>query len=73
MHEVLGAIRWVSPVLCALAALGIDQNASAQDVPSYGTEAHCQRVAAFSGTFSQPIYETCLNTERDAALALRAR
>jgi hypothetical protein len=58
---------------CGLAALGIEQNASAQDVPRYGTEAHCQRVAAFNGTFSQSTYETCLNTEQAAALALQAR
>ena len=45
----------------------------AQTIPSYATNAHCQRVAGFGGTFSQSVYGSCLKMEQSAALALQNR
>jgi hypothetical protein len=59
-----GSRRWV---------LGSSQDAFAQTIPTYGTNAHCQRVAGFGGTFSRSTYASCLNMEQSAALALQGR
>src|SRR6266516_2409368 len=70
-----GRVRHALPIVCGLTALGggISQDAFAQTSPSYGTNAHCQRVAGFGGTFSRSVYGSCLNMEQSAALALQAR
>ena len=63
------------PIVCGLTALVLltSQGAFAQTIPSYATNAHCQRVAGFGGTYSQAVYGTCLNMEQSAALALQNR
>ena len=53
--------------------LGTSQDAFAQTIPSYGTNAHCQRLAGFGGTFSRSVYGSCLNVEQSVALALQGR
>jgi hypothetical protein len=52
---------------------GTSQHAFAQTIPSYSTNAHCQRLAGFGGTFSRSTYGSCLNVEQSAALALQGR
>jgi hypothetical protein len=49
------------------------RGAIAQTIPSYGTNAHCQRLAGFGGTFSRSVYGSCLNVEQSAGLALQGR
>jgi hypothetical protein len=73
--NVRGHLRHVLPIVCGLTALGpgTSQDAFAQTIPSYGTNAHCQRLAAFGGTFSRSVYGSCLNVEQSAALALQGR
>ena len=68
-------VRHALPIVCGLMALGLggSQDAFAQTIPSYGTHAHCQRLAAFGGTFSRSVYGSCLNVEQSAALALQGR
>jgi hypothetical protein len=64
-------LRHALPIVCGLTALTLltSQGAVAQTIPSYATNAHCQRVAGFGGTFSQSVYGSCLNMEQSAALA----
>jgi hypothetical protein len=73
--NVRSHLRHALPIVCGLTALGagISQDAFAQTIPSYGTNAHCQRLAAFGGTFSRSVYDSCLNVEQSAALALKDR
>ncbi len=73
--NVRSHLRHALPIVCGLTALAplTSQDAFAQTIPSYGTNAHCQRVAGFGGTFSQSVYGSCLNMEQSAALALQAR
>jgi hypothetical protein len=73
--QIRGRVRHALPIVCALMALGprTSQDAFAQTIPSYGTNAHCQRLAAFGGTFSRSVYGSCLNVEQSAALALQGR
>jgi hypothetical protein len=67
--------RYALTLVCGLAAFGpgTSQNAFAQTIPSYSTDAHCQRLAGFGGTFSRSTYGSCLNVEQSAALALQGR
>ena len=73
--NVRSHLRHALPIVCGLTAATplTSQDAFAQTIPSYATHAHCQRVAGFGGTFSQPVYGTCLNMEQSAALALQNR
>jgi hypothetical protein len=73
--NVRGHLRHALPIVCGLTALAflISQRAFAQTIPSYATNAHCQRVAGFGGTFSRSIYGSCLKMEQSAALALQNR
>jgi hypothetical protein len=73
--SVRSHLRHALPIVCGLTALGagISQDAFAQTIPTYGTNAHCQRVAGFGGTFSRSVYGSCLNMEQSAALALQGR
>ena len=73
--NVRGHLRHALPIVCGLTALALltSQGAFAQTIPSYATNAHCQRVAGFGGTFSQSVYGSCLNIEQSAALALQNR
>src|SRR5215813_653353 len=73
--NVRGPVRHALPIVCGLTALTplTSQGAFAQTIPSYATNAHCQRVAGFGGTYSQAVYGTCLNMEQSAALALQNR
>jgi hypothetical protein len=73
--KVRGPVRHALPIVCGLTALAplTSQGAFAQTIPSYATNAHCQRVAGFGGTFSQSVYGSCLNMEQSAALALQNR
>ena len=73
--NVPGHLRHALPIVCGLTVLGlgISQGAFAQTIPSYGTHAHCQRLAGFGGTFSRSVYVSCLNVEQSAALALQGR
>ena len=68
-------LRHALPIVCGLTALALltGQGAFAQTIPSYATNAHCQRVAGFGGTFSQSVYGSCLKMEQSAALALQNR
>src|SRR5437660_3732878 len=52
--EVRGRVRHALAIVCGLTALAplTSQGAFAQTIPSYGTNAHCQRLAGFGGTFS---------------------
>jgi hypothetical protein len=70
-----GRVRHALPIVCVLTAVGagISQDAFAQTIPTYGTNAHCQRVAGFGGTFSRSIYSSCVNMEQSTALALQGR
>ena len=73
--NVRGRLRHALPIVCGLMGLGsgTSQDAFAQTIPSYGTHAHCQRLAGFGGTFSRSVYGSCLNVEQSAALALQNR
>src|SRR6266446_3189847 len=73
--EVRGRVRHALAIVCGLTALAplTSQGAFAQTIPSYGTNAHCQRLAGFGGTFSRSVYGSCLNVEQSAALALQGR
>ena len=73
--NVRGRLRHALPIVSGLAALAplTSQGAFAQTIPSYGTNAHCQRLAGFGGTFSRSVYGSCLNVEQSAALALQGR
>jgi len=73
--EVRGRVRHALAIVSGLAALAplTSQGAFAQTIPSYGTHAHCQRLAGFGGTFSRSVYGSCLNVEQSAALALQGR
>src|SRR5499427_9476877 len=73
--EVRSRVRHALAIVCGLTALAplTGQGAFAQTIPSYATNAHCQRVAGFGGTYSQAVYGTCLNMEQSAALALQNR
>ena len=73
--NVRGRLRHALPIVCGLMGLGsgTSQDAFAQTIPSYGTHAHCQRLAGFGGTFSRSVYVSCLNVEQSAALALQGR
>jgi len=73
--KIRGPVRHALPIVCGLTALALltSQGAFAQTIPSYATNAHCQRVAGFGGTFSQSVYGSCLNMEQSAALALQNR
>src|SRR5262249_19824460 len=56
--EVRGRVRHALAIVSGLAALAplTSQGAFAQTIPSYGTHAHCQRLAGFGGTFSRRVY-----------------
>jgi hypothetical protein len=73
--NVRGHLRHALLIVCGLMGLGpgTSQDAIAQTIPSYGTNAHCQRLAGFGGTFSRSVYGSCLNVEQSAALALQGR
>ena len=73
--NVRSHLRHALPIVCGLAAMAplTSQDAFAQTIPSYGTNAHCQRLAGFGGTFSRSVYGSCLNVEQSAALALQGR
>jgi hypothetical protein len=73
--KVLAPIRHALPIVLGLTALAplTSRGAFAQTIPSYGTNAHCQRLAAFGGAFSRSVYGSCLNVEQSAALALQGR
>jgi hypothetical protein len=73
--NVRGHLLHALPIVCGLTGLGplTSQGAFAQTIPSYGTNAHCQRLAGFGGTFSRSVYGSCLNVEQSAALALQGR
>src|SRR5262245_52169506 len=73
--KVRSPVRHALAIVCGLTALTplTSQDAFAQTIPSYATNAHCQRVAGFGGTFSQSVYGSCLNMEQSAALALQNR
>ena len=73
--NVWGRVRHALPIACGLAAFGPggSQDAFAQTIPTYATNAHCQRVAGFGGAFSRSIYGSCLKLEQSAALALQSR
>ena len=66
--NVRGHLQHALPIVCGLTALALltSQGAFAQTIPSYATNAHCQRVAGFGGTYSQAVYGTCLNMEQSA-------
>ena len=72
--NVRGRVRHALPIVFGLTAFGpgSSQNAFAQTIPTYGTNAHC-RLAGFGGTFSRSVYGSCLNVEQSAALALQGR
>ena len=73
--NVWGRVRHALPIACGLAAFGPgdSQDAFAQTIPTYATNAHCQRIAGFGGAFSRSIYGSCLKVEQSAALALQSR
>ena len=73
--KVWGLVRHALPIVFGLTALAplTSRAAVAQTIPSYGTHAHCQRLAGFGGTFSRSVYGSCLNVEQSAALALQGR
>ena len=73
--NVRSHLRHALPIVCGLAAMAplTSRDAFAQTIPNYATNAHCQRVAGFGGTFSQSVYGSCLNMEQSAALALQNR
>jgi len=73
--NVRSHLRHALPIVCGLAAMAplTSRDAFAQTIPSYGTNAHCQRLAGFGGTFSRSVYGSCLNVEQSAALALQGR
>ncbi len=73
--EVRGRVRHALPIVFGLTALAplTSRAAVAQTIPSYGTHAHCQRLAGFGGAFSRSVYGSCLNVEQSAALALQGR
>ena len=56
--ELRGRVRHALAIVSGLAALAplTSQGAFAQTIPSYGTHAHCQRLAGFGGTFSRSVY-----------------
>jgi hypothetical protein len=71
--KVRGPVRHALPIVCGLMALAplTSQGAFAQTIPSYTTNAHCQRVAGFGGTFSQSVYGSCLTWSRAPRLLSR--
>src|SRR5215831_5126497 len=73
--NVRGYLRHALPIVFGLTALAplTSRSAIAQTIPSYSTNAHCQRLAGFGGTFSRSVYGSCLNMEQSAALALQGR
>ena len=73
--KVRGLVRHALPIVFGLTALAplTSRAAVAQTIPSYGTHAHCQRLAGFGGAFSRSVYGSCLNVEQSAALALQGR
>jgi hypothetical protein len=73
--KVRGPVRHALPIVFGLTALAplTSRGAIAQTIPSYNTNAHCQRLAGFGGTFSRSVYGSCLNVEQSAATALQGR
>src|SRR5262245_57224904 len=73
--NIWSQVRHALPIACALAAFGPggSQDAFAQTIPTYATNAHCQRLAGFGGAFSRSIYGSCVNVEQSVALALQSR
>jgi hypothetical protein len=49
--KVRGPVRHALSIVFGLTALVTTRGAIAQTIPSYGTNAHCQRLAGFGGSF----------------------
>jgi hypothetical protein len=57
-------------MLAVMVAVAAQTKARALDVPDFDVYAHCQKVAAYGGTFSESSYEDCSRVEQDALVSM---
>lgn len=63
----------VTVVAAASLLLWVPIMASAQQVPRFDVEAHCEELAGFGGEYSNTMYNTCIDVEQSAYDGLKGQ